>query len=588
MKWDLGNYYATYEDFKKAISEVKELIAKFPMYEGKLGSEDSFVAYYGLQHELYAHYLKIMLYAQCRADLDRRNNESVADMQEVMFIYNTLSQATSFEESEVLSLGENYVFLMLKKHPELEPLRHGFENLFRKASHVPSAEAQAVIANYGSLMETGYDTYQSLTAGDVKEKFAKLDDGTKVSVNMANWPKLISESKTAKARKAIFDAMFSRFEENKNTYASIYNNVLQADIALAKSRKFNTALEMHLFENNIPTSLYMNLIAVAHKLAPQAKRYYRLRKKVLGLKKYHTYDRFLSLAPESDTKYTYEEAKQLFYDSIAKFDPEFNAFAREATKEGYVDVMPALGKRGGAYSNSVPDVHPCIMLNFNGKLDDCFTLAHESGHSTHTLFSEKYQPVETQSYTIFVAEIASTFNEQNLLDYLLSKGTLNKNEKIALLQQAIDGIMSTFYRQTLFAEYELLAHTRAEKGESITADSLSEIMINLYKQYYGLDITKEGVKKYVWAYIPHFHESPYYVYQYATSFSASLAIYENVKEGKEHAFENYENLLKSGGSDYPINLVKKAGVDFTKLAPLEGVVKRYKELLDELETALNE
>ncbi len=250
--------------------------------------------------------------------------------------------------------------------------------------------------------------------------------------------------------------------------------------------------------------------------------------------------------------------------------------------------MPQPGKRGGAYSNSTANTHPCILLNFNGTLDACFTLAHEAGHSTHSLFSNKYQPTVTQGYTIFVAEIASTFNEHNLLDYLLNSGTLSNNVKIKLIQNALDGILSTFYRQTLFAEYEYLAHTMAEKGEPITEESLSNIMIKLYKEYYGIDINKEVYKKYVWAYIPHFFNSPYYVYQYATSYSASLAIYDKVKNKEENAFENYLSLLKSGGSDYPIELVKKAGVDLTKTDALKAVVKRFDELLKELEVLLNE
>ena len=346
---------------------------------------------------------------------------------------------------------------------------------------------------------------------------------------------------------------------------------------------------MHLFPNNIPVSLYTNLIQVAHKAAPVVKKYYKLRKKALGLKTYHTYDRFLDLVSESsDKEYSYSDAKNLFFDSIEKFPDEFKTFAREALKDGYVDVMPGVGKRSGAYSNSTSNTHPCILLNFTGNLDSCFTLAHEAGHSIHSLFSNTYQPTATQGYTIFVAEIASTFNEHNLLDYLLTKGDLSKNDKILLIQNAIDGILSTFYRQTLFAEYEYKAFEMAEKGLPVTEESLSNIMVELYKKYYSLDITKEKGKKYVWAYVSHFFHSPFYVYQYATSYSASLAIYQNVKKGVPGAFENYIELLKSGGSDYPINLVKKAGVDFTKLDPLKAVVDRLKDLYTELEALLNE
>ena len=589
MKWNLDFLYKSREEFLKDLEKANELISKLGSFQGKLGNEESFKEYYDLNHVLLRDYLKVYLYASMRESQNRKDNLNVADMQQVQFLFAKLGQATSFESSEILSLGKNYVFKMLEKYPDLEPLRHGFEDLFRKEAHTPSKDAQSVIANYSMLSGVGSDLYGSLTSGDAKKAEIKYNgEKEKVRVTKENWTALIQDAKTDKDRKNVFEACFKSYKDYQNTYASIYNSVLQADIALARSKGFNNALEMHLFGNNIPVSLYHNLIKAAHKLAPLAKKYYKIRKNVLGLRRYHTYDRFLSLGGTSDKTYTYEEAKELFFKSIDKFDDEFKGFAREVTKDGYVDVYPSEGKRGGAYSNSVPGVHPIILLNFNSKLNDVFTLAHEAGHSIHTMFSQKYQPLETEDYTIFVAEIASTFNEHNLLDYLLNSGKLSKSEKVSLIQNAIDDIMSTFYRQTLFAEYEYLAHTKAENGEPITAESLSEIMVSLYKRYYGLDIRKENGKEFVWAYIPHFFNSPYYVYQYATSFSASLAIYEKVKNNEPKAFENYKEMLKSGGSDYPIEIVKKAGVDFTNMDAINGVVTRYAELLEELEKALNE
>ncbi|MCR5740924.1 MAG: oligoendopeptidase F [Gammaproteobacteria bacterium] len=585
MKWDLSFIFKSDEEFEKGLEVAAKDIELIKNYKGQLGNEEKFVEYYKLQRVFLKDHYKLYLYASSKMDQDRRENKYVAYTQKVMYLFSLMDQYSSFESSEILSLGKDYVFKVLDNHKELEPLRYGFTDLFRRASHTPTEDAQKVIANYSMLSEQGRSTYGSLSSADSKKRYAKYN-GEKVEVTKENWTRLVAQGKTEKDRKNVFEAAFTSFEEYKNTYASIYNTVLQADIALARSKNFDTALEMHLFQNNIPVSLYHNLIKAAHKLAPLAKRYYKIRKEVLGLKRYHTYDRFLNLAGPSDKKYSYEEAKELFYDSIKRFDDEFQGFAHEVTKDGYVDVLPSQGKRGGAYSNSVPGVHPIILLNFGGTLNDVFTLAHESGHSTHTMFSQKYQPLETESYTIFVAEIASTFNEHNLLDYLLNKGELSKSEKVSLIQNAIDDIMSTFYRQTLFAEYEYIAHTKAENGEPITSDTLSQIMIDLYKRYYGLNLKNEKVKEYVWAYIPHFFNSPYYVYQYATSFSASLAIYEKVKNNEPNAFENYKEMLKSGGSDYPINIVKKAGVDFTKMDAINGVVTRYAELLDELEEAL--
>lgn len=589
MKWDLTNYYKTNEDFKSNLLDAKKLVEKFKEYKGKLGDKESFKEYLSLTVFFIENYEKLYLYALCELDLNRSNTKAMENMQEVSFLFQKLSENTSFEESEILSLGEEYVFSITDSSPEFKQFRFSFENLFRKKEHTPSSVEQSIISKFNPLVDNTRDIFSSLTTGDLKPHFIKLNNGEEIDIRDSNWTTLVSESKDEDERERIFEAEFKRFEENKNTYAAIYNSVLKSDIALTKSKGFNTSLEMYLYENNIPVSLYTNLIEIAHETAPLVKEYLNLRKKVLGLSKIHTYDRFLDLVDDGDSKkYSYEDARQLFFDSISKFDDEFVEFAHEAVKDGYVDVYPKDGKVSGAYSNSTVKTHPCILLNFNEDLDSCFTLAHEAGHSTHTLFSSKYQPSMTETYTIFVAEIASTFNEHNLLDYLLTKGTLTKNEKIKLIQNAIDNIIGTFFRQTLFAEYEYIAHTMAENGEGITEESLSNIMIKLYDLYYGIDIKEEKVKKYVWAYVHHFFMSPYYVYQYATSFAASLAIYENVKEGKEGAFESYKELLKSGASDYPINLVKRAGVDFTKLDALKAVTKRFSDLLAELKEAFNE
>jgi oligoendopeptidase F len=329
------------------------------------------------------------------------------------------------------------------------------------------------------------------------------------------------------------------------------------------------------------------LIEVASTHAAPLHKYLEIRRKYLGLEKYRTYDRFTQLV-KSDKTYTYEEARELFFKSIEKFPEDFQNKAHDVSSEGYVDVYHQPGKRTGAYSSGGENIHPYILLNFNGELDDVFTLAHESGHSVHTLYSMEAQPVMKQNYTIFVAEIASTFNEHNLLDYLMESGTLSKNDKIALLQKSIDEIMSTFYRQTLFGHYEYEIAKMAEEGKPLNYQVFCDKMIELYKTYYGIDISEEKVKPFVWAYIPHLFYTPFYVYQYATSFTASMLIYENVKKGKEHAFENYIEMLKTGGSTYPIDEVKIAGVDLTKKEAFLAVTDRMEQLVNELEKLLNE
>jgi oligoendopeptidase F len=276
----------------------------------------------------------------------------------------------------------------------------------------------------------------------------------------------------------------------------------------------------------------------------------------------------------------------LFFKSISHLPKHFQEKAFDVLKDGFVDVFEQPGKRTGAYSSSMPNLHPFILLNYSKTLEDVFTVAHEAGHSIHSMYAAEAQPSSLQNYTIFVAEVASTFNEHNLLDYIINKSEATKKEKIALLQRAIDDILGTFYRQTLFAIYELESHKLVEENQPITADNLSQIMIDLYQEFYGLDITKEGVKQYVWAYIPHLFYTPFYVYQYATSFAASLKLYEDVKNNKPGSFDNYINLLKSGGSDYPVKQLQDAGVDLTTEDAFKAVVNRLNELVNELEVVI--
>ena len=353
-----------------------------------------------------------------------------------------------------------------------------------------------------------------------------------------------------------------------------------------KSREYGSALDAALFGNNIPKEVYKNLMDVAYESNETVQRYIKLRKKALGLEEYHTYDRFMTIVKD-ETKYDYETSRKLFFSALEGMDEEYVSNQHDAIADGFVDVFQADGKRNGAYSSGFYGFHPHILLNHDDTLDAVFTLAHEAGHSAHTIFANNAQPMATADYVIFVAEVASTFNEHILLDYLVKHATTPK-QKIALLEKALDGFMATFIRQTLFATYEYKANELVEKGIPINDQALSQIMIDLYKHYYDIDITKEDGKQYVWAYIPHLFRTPFYVYQYATSFSASLKLYDEVKSNKPGAMKRYKELLKSGGSDYPVNLLAKAGADLTDKETFRAVTKRYNRLLDELEKALDE
>ena len=586
MKWDLTYHYKTEQEFRAEFEEVNALIQKLPTYQGKLHEAQSFKEYYQIVEAIEVKGSKVYQYASLRSDLNKKNVENAAALNECQMMFYTLAELTSFEEPELLAMGKEKVMSLIDQNEELEQLRFSMEKLFRRADHVLDAKSERLLSIYGPLTSVGSDLYSALAVGDGKAKEITLENGEKVSVTQGNYRSLIENSTNATDRKAIFEAVFEYYAEHKTTFAGIYNAVLQSDVSYMKSKNYASSVEAHLYGNNIPVEVYKNLVDVAGNNTEAVKRYIKLRQKYLGLEEYHTYDRFLTLGKTSK-KYTYEEAKELFFKSIETFPETFKEKAREVLAEGFVDVYEQEGKRTGAYSSSVINLHPFILLNYDSTLDSVFTVAHEAGHSIHSMFAASAQPTLLQDYTIFVAEIASTFNEHNLLDYFLASNA-SKEEKIVVIEKAIDNIMSTFYRQTLFAEYELLAHEAKEAGKPINSKVLSNIMIELYKKYYDLDITKEGVKEYVWAYIPHLHYTPFYVYQYATSFAASFKIYKNVKEEGNVAFEKYLGLLKSGGSKYPVEQAKEAGVDFMQKETFMAVVERMDVLVNELEKLLQE
>lgn len=586
--WDLTPLYKNEEAFNDDLAKFKDIyIPKIAIFEGKLGEEKVFLEYLDTEKEVEALLERLYMYANGLSDLDKKDVARSERVAKVMAALNAYSANASYIDPEILALGKDKVDSFLNNNPTYKAeFDFAFEKLFHTQKHVLSSVEEKLLSSFNNLEGDGSELYSLLTVADYKPKKVVLD-GKEVEVNMSNWHTLIEQASSEEDRAKIFESLYSYYDEHKNTYGQIYNAVLHAQYAEMKARGYSSILEEHLFGNNIPLSVFHNLIEVASTDNASLKKYYELRRKYLGLEKHRSYDRFLQLA-KSEKKYTYEEAKELFYDSIKGFPEDYQKKAHEVTKDGYVDVFPHAGKRTGAYSTGGANIHPYILLNFEGTLDDVFTLAHESGHSIHTLYSEESQPLSKQGYTIFVAEIASTFNEHNLLDYLLKRNDLSKNDKIFLLQKAIDEICSTFYRQALFAQYEYEISLLAEKDEPINYQVLSDKMVELYKQYYGIDIKEEKVKELVWAYIPHLFYTPFYVYQYATSFTASMLLYQNVKEGKEGAFDNHISLLKMGGSDYPVNEVMKAGVDFTKKETFYSCPRRMDELVEELEKLLNE
>jgi len=584
-QWDLTALFKTNEEWETALNSVLPLIERIPTFKGKLGNPEDFHEFMLLDLEIATIIEPVFSYAHLANDLDRKDISLAQKMQQAYIVYMKYSEVSSFVTPEIISLGKDKVLSMIDADEDLHPFKFSIEKIFHNQKHILDDEKELILSNFSNIT-SGREMYSALAVSDHDDEIIKLSDGQKHKITHGNFRTLLSELKLDKDRKKVYGAIFKGYEKFKNTYAAIYSNVMKTEWANAKTRGFNSVLESKLFVRNIPTSVFMSLIETTRKNTKPVKKYLKLRKKYFNLKKVHTYDRFLEMS-NSTRKYSYDEGRELFFASLEGMNEEFVRNQHRAVEDGFVDVYEKDGKVTGAYSSGIYGKHPYILLNYNDDLDNVFTLAHESGHSAHTLFSNEAQHRVNANYAIFVAEIASTFNEHNLLDYMVANAK-TKEEKIVLLQKAIDDILATYYRQTLFANYEYEAFKLVESNKPVTEQELCNIMIKLYKDYYNIDITKEPGKKYIWAYIPHLFNTPYYVYQYATSFSASLKIYENIKNNVPGAMENYLKLLKAGGSDYPIEIVKLAGVDLTTKEPFLAVVNRLNDLVNQLEKYIEE
>ncbi len=585
MEWNLKLIYDTEDEFEKDFSKVDEDILRFEGLKGKLSEYPNFKQYIELDIESSKRINKLFVYASMKHDLNQKNMQSKERFNRVYSKYNELIAKTSWIQPELLSIGEDTIMKYCSTE-ELKASTFAMKKLFRMHEYIKDAKIEEVMANYQDATGVFQKLYNDLTIVDNQSHRIQISTGERIEINDSNFRYYLGVLKNQEDRKKVFETIFQFYDKHKATLADIYNGILQAELAECKNRGYATILDNRLFPNHIDKNVYLSLVQTAKENVGPVLKYLNLRKKQFGLKEYHTYDRFLSFR-ESKVKYTYETSKKMVLDACKTMGSDFYQKACRVLETGRVSVDIKDGKAGGAYSTSTYENGPFILLNHSCQIDDAFTIAHEAGHSIHTLYSIEHQPYQTSDYVIFVAEIASTFNEQLFLDYMLEH-TTDKNERIVLLQQSIDGLIATFYRQTLFADYEFQAHQLVEEGKPITADILCAIMTDLYKKYYNINLNKERYKSMVWAYIPHFFSTPFYVYQYATSFSASLAIYERVKNKEDHALESYIDLLKSGGSDYPVELVKRAGVDLTKKDAFMAVVHRLDELVEVLAKELGE
>lgn len=591
-KWNMNDFYSDWLEWDRELEELKAMMKEIPQYKGKI-KEDSkkFIELIQLEEKMGRLLDKLYVYVYMLKDLDSKDETSSVKLQEIQSVYTEYSVSAAWITPEILEIPQATMEKWIEENPELKDQRFGLMEIYRLQGHVLDEGKEKLLSYYGQYMGAPHDIYAELSISDMKWNEVKLSDGYEGPVTNGVYSKVLATNRNQEDRKKAFEALYGAFNNNKNTYGAIYRALLQRDVASAKGRNYSSSLEKALEPKNVPTEVYTTLLKSAIDNNAPLQRYVNLRKKALGLKEYHYYDNSINIV-EYDKNFDYDVAKEMVYNSVAPLGEDYSKKMNTAISEGWIDVFETENKRSGAYSIGVYDVHPYMLLNYQSTLDDVFTLAHELGHTLHTMLSNENQPYATHNYTIFVAEVASTFNERLLLDYMI-KNSNDPIEKIALIEQALGNIVGTFYIQTLFANYEYQAHKLIEEGKAVTPDVLSGIMDNLFKEYFGDTITMDELQKIIWARIPHFFNSPYYVYQYATSFASSANLYDRITnekysvEERESAKEAYLTLLKSGGNDHPMSQLKKAGVDLEKEESFHAVAVEFDRLLNILEEELN-
>ena len=583
-KWNLNDIYENYDMWESDLEKFEKLTKEVPKYKGQIkNNSEKFVELELLMEKIARLLDRLYLYPYMLKDLDSTDEMTSIKMQEIEMIYTKFGTETAWIAPEMLEIPEETMNEWIKKHPELEERRFGLSEMYRLRKHVLSEDKEQLLSHFSQFMGSSSDIYGELSISDIKWNTVKLSTGEELAISNGVYSKIISTNRNQEDRKLAFEALYKSYENSKNTFAAIYRAIIQQNVASCNARNYESSLDRALENKNIPKEVYFSLVNSAQENTAPLRRYVELRKKALKLEEYHYYDNSINIV-DYNKVFKYDDAKEIVLNSVKALGEDYQAKMSRAISEGWLDVFETKNKRSGAYSINIYDVHPYMLLNYQETMDAVFTLAHELGHTLHSMHSSEAQPYSTADYTIFVAEVASTFNERLLLDYMLENSD-DSLEKIALLEQALGNIVGTYYIQTLFASYEYEAHKMIEEYKAVTPDILSDIMYNLFKKYFGESITIDELQKIIWSRIPHFFRSPFYVYQYATSFASSAKLYENLKTNPESR-EKYLTLLKSGGNNHPMEQLKLAGVDLTKKESFDSVAKEFDRLLDVLEEEL--
>lgn len=585
-RWDFAAIYPNWEAWEAGTKEMETKMDAFAALKGSLSKGPAaMLKAYQAYDEIGMLQYKVYRYPQLQRDVDTRNQDIAGKFQRVGAIFAKFGTATAWFSPELLTVPQATMEQWIAQTPGLAPYRFGILDKYRQQAHVLDEKGEKLLSYASRFSQTPTATFQELSTSDIKFPKVTLSDGKEITLSPGVYQSVLQTNYKQADRAKSFDAYINTYAATVNTYAAVYNGVLQKGWFTAQARNYPTTLAAALDDNAIPPAVVETLVSTVRAGTGPLQRFAKLRKKLLGLDTYHLYDASIPIY-KTDKTYPYDESKDVVISSVAPLGDDYEAKYRKFVSGGRIDVYENEGKRSGAYSAGVYAVGPYLLLNYNDTLDALFTFAHEAGHAMHTVLSYETQPFVTSDYTIFVAEVASTTNERFLLKKLLQT-TSDPKERFLLLQHAVDSIVGTFYTQVMFADYELQAHRLAEKGQPITPEVLSGIYMKLLKDYYGDSVTIDDLYKFTWTRIPHFYNSPYYVYQYATCFASSAKLFKDMTTGTEAsravATDRYLTLLKSGGNDYPMAQLQKAGVDLTKRETVQAVVEQMEELVTQME-----
>lgn len=580
FKWNIDTMYQSSELIKDDIDKVNSIIEELKSYKGKISSSKENLYKVLSNSEKASRILQnLYVYTHMKQHEDTRNNENQARATKAEMLSTELSMATSYIVPEIIAMDEN----KLKEYLEDEKLsfyKKYVDEILRDKPHTLIEKEEEILAAVSDLSTVPENVYEMFSFADLKFPEIKGEDGKDIRITHGNYSTFL-KSKDSRVRKDAFEAVYSTYEDYKNTFASTLYGGIKSEIFYSKMRNYKSAIESSLFQDDISVDVYYNLISAVDENLDTLNRYVDIRKKYLNIDEMHMYDLYVPITSNFDMKITYEEAQDIILKALKPLGEEYLSIVKRAFNERWIDVYENEGKQGGAYSWGSYDSSPYILMSYKDDLNSLFTLIHELGHSMHSYYSKHNQEYLYSSYKIFVAEVASTLNELLLVNYLLENSS-SKEERIYLLNYYLEQFRTTVYRQTMFAEFEKITHERVEAGEPLTAKEFTDIYYDLNKKYYGKSCIVDEEIGLEWARIPHFY-SNFYVYKYATGFSAASALSEKILNEGKSAVEKYIEFLKSGGSDYPLNQLRAAGVDMEKKESIEKALDVFKELVEELE-----